>query len=65
MFKMENEYYIVYDLNDNIISYCDNIDELVYFTKLRKRQIKYKIKNKDFIYYIFCNSYRKIYKFYD
>ncbi len=57
------EYYVVYDLNDNLIAYIDTLDELALFTNLRKRQLKYKLKNKDFIYYIFNDSYRKIYKF--
>ena len=57
------EHYIIYDLRDNIIAYIDSLEELSIFTKLRKRQLKYKLKNKDFIYYTYDNSYRKIYKF--
>lgn len=57
------EHYVIYDLSDNIIAYIETLEELAFFTKLRKRQLKYKLKNKDFIYYAYDNSYRKIYKF--
>lgn len=57
------EHFVIYDINDNIIAYIESFDELSSFTQLRKRQLKYKLKNKDFIYYIYDNSYRKIYKF--
>lgn len=57
------EHFVIYDLEDNIIAYVDSFEELSLFTKLRKRQLKYKLKNKNFIYYIYGNSYRKIYKF--
>lgn len=57
------EHFVIYDLNDNIIAYIDNFEELSLFTQLRKRQLKYKLKNKNFIYYVYDNSYRKIYKF--
>ncbi len=57
------EYYVIYDLNDNIIAYINTLEELSLYTQLRKKQLKYKLKNKDFIYYIYSNTYRKIYKF--
>lgn len=57
------EYYVIYDLKDNVITYLDSIEELAIFTKLRKKQLKYKFKNSEFIYYTYENSYRKIYKF--
>lgn len=57
------EHYVIYDLSDNIIAYIESLEELSIFTKLRKKQLKYKLKNKDFIYYTYDNSYRKIYKF--
>ena len=56
-------YFVIYDLYDNIIAYIDSLEELSIFTNLRKKQLKYKLKNKDIIYYIYDNSYRKIYKF--
>ena len=58
------EYYVIYDLKDNVIAYINTLEELSIFTKLRKKQLKYKLKNKDFIYYIYENTYRKIYKFF-
>ena len=57
------EYYVIYDLKDNNISYINTLEELSSFTQLRKKQLKYKLKNKDFIYYTYGNTYRKIYKF--
>ena len=57
------EYYVIYDLNDNVVAYIDTLDELATFTNLRKKQLKYKLKNKSFIYYIFEDTYRKIYAF--
>lgn len=56
-------YFVIYDLYDNIIAYIDSLEELSIFTNLRKKQLKYKLKNKDIIYYIYDNSYRKICKF--
>ena len=57
-------YYVIYDLDDNIVAYLDTIDELVDYTGLRKKQINYKFKFKDFLYYVSNNTYLKIYKFY-
>lgn len=57
------DHFVIYDLCDNIIAYIDSLEELSLFTNLRKRQLKYKFKNKNKIYYIYDNSYRKIYKF--
>ena len=56
-------YFVIYDLNDNLICYVDTLEELAEFTKLRKKQLKYKLKNKDFIYYIYQDTYRKIYRY--
>ncbi len=59
------EYYIVYDLNDNIIAYCDNIEELVKFTELRKRYVlrQFQVLKRDFIRYQYNNTYYLIYYF--
>ena len=38
------EYYVIYDLNDNVVAYIDTLDELATFTNLRKKQLKYKLK---------------------
>ena len=59
------EYFVIYDLKDNIIAYCDNIDELTLFTNLRKAQLKFDLKNKAYVYYRYNHSYRKIYKFFE
>ena len=56
------EYYVIYDNNDNIIAYCENIDELSLFVKRKKRELKYRFKDKD-VFYIQIPSLLKIYKF--
>ena len=61
--KDKLEYYVIYDLKDNVIAYLDNLDELIAYTGLRKKQVVYKFKLKEFLYYISGNSYLKIYKF--
>lgn len=59
------EYYVIYDLDDNIVSYCDNLDELSKFTNRRKKHLKFNLKDRNFIYYLYFDTYRKIYKFID
>jgi len=39
------------------------IDENKEYATCKYCNLKYKLKNKDFIYYIYSNTYRKIYKF--
>lgn len=58
-------FYVLYDLNDNIIVYLDNINELSNFTGLRVKDINYKFKNSllDFIYVVFDNTKYKVCKF--
>lgn len=57
------EYYVIYDLKDNLVAFIDSLEELATFTNLRKKQLKYKLKDTEFIYYTYENTYRKIYKF--
>ena len=57
------EYYVIYDRNDNIIALCENLEELSLFTNLKKKYLKFHLKNKKYIRYIYDNSYRKIYVF--
>ena len=58
-------FYVLYDLNDNIIVYLDNIKELSNFNGLRVKDINYKFKNSllDFIYVVFDNTKYKVCKF--
>ena len=58
------EYYVIYDLKDNIIAYIDSLDELSLFTHLKKKYLKFHFKNREYLYYIYDNSYRKIYRFF-
>lgn len=56
------DYYIVYDKNDNIIAFCENLDELAKFVDRRKKELKYRLKNKN-EYHIEVPNLLKIYKF--
>lgn len=56
------EYYVIYDLNDNIVAYCDSEKEVISFTGIRKDNLRKRIK-KGFCYYQIGNSYNIIYKF--
>lgn len=58
---MEN--YVIYDLQDNIIAFIDTLDELSLYTNLKKKYLKFHLKNRQFLCYVYDNSYRKIYKF--
>lgn len=40
------EYYVIYDLNDNFVAYCDNIKELSKITGIRIKHINYNFKNR-------------------
>lgn len=56
------DYYVIYDKNDNLIAFCENLDELSEFVNRRKKELKYRLKNKN-IYYIQVPNLLKIYKF--
>ena len=56
------DYYVIYDINDNLIAYCNDLDELSIFINRRKRELKYRFKNKD-ICYVQVPKLLKIYKF--
>ncbi len=55
-------YFVIYDKNDNIIAYIDNIDDLALFVNRRKKQLKYKFKTRNCVY-IQDKHLLKIYKF--
>lgn len=55
-------YYVIYDLDDNIIAYLDNEEEVFRFTNIRKNNLRKRIK-KGFCYYSYKDTYRKIYIF--
>ena len=63
--KEDLDYYVIYDFHDNIIAYCDNLDELSKFTNRLKKHLKYEFKNRDVVYYFYENTIRRIYKFLD
>lgn len=57
------EYYVIYDKNDNVIALCEDLEELSKFVDRRKKELKYRFKNRD-IYYIEVPNLLKIYKFF-
>ena len=59
------DYYVIYDLEDNIVSYCDNLEELVKFTHRRKKYFRYQFKKREFVYFQCYDTYLKIYVFFD
>ena len=56
------EYYVIYDKNDNVVALCENLEELSRFVNRRKKELKYRFKNKN-LFYIQVPSLLKIYKF--
>jgi len=57
------EYYVIYDKDDNLVAYCENLDELAKFVNRRKKELKYRFKNKN-LFNIQLPKLLKIYKFY-
>lgn len=55
-------YYVIYDMNDNIIAYLDTEEEVIYFTSIRKDHLRDRIK-KGFCYYRDDSEFKKIYRF--
>ena len=58
------EYFVVYDLYDNILAYCDDYEELSKCVNRRKKELKYRFKNKDMLF-VQLPFVLKIYKFID
>lgn len=60
-----NSYFLVYDLEDNIICYLDNIYDLCHFTGLRTYDVNYKFKKSinDYIQVIVDKQKLNVYKF--
>lgn len=56
-------YYVIYDLNDNIIAYIDNIQELLNFVPVRKNNLIRKFKHSNVYFYQDSDTYKKIYRF--
>lgn len=60
---MNECYFVVYDLNDNLICYIETKKELSFFTGLRLKDINYKFKNKNWVLFKRNKQLLKIYKF--
>ncbi len=57
------EYYVIYNLNDDIVAYIDTKKELSNFTGLRIKDINYKFKNRKFINVVINEAFYKVYNF--
>lgn len=57
------DYYVVYDLNDNVIAYLETKVELSNFCGIRVKDINYRFKNKKFIPVYINSRIFKIYRF--
>lgn len=59
---MKDCYFVIYDLDDNIVAYLDNVKEVFDYTGIDIFNLYHRIK-KGFCYYQSNGSYKKIYKF--
>lgn len=57
------EYFVVYDMNDNVVCYLHNLLDLCRFTGLRIKDINYKFKNSDYISVNVDKQKLNVYKF--
>lgn len=58
------DYFVLYDMNDNIVCYIENFEELrKYLPNYRVRDIRRRFLNNSFIKIVFDNTMFKIYKF--
>ena len=56
------EYYVIYDKDDNLVAYCENIEELSIFVNRRKKELKYRFKSTN-IFNIQVPRLLRIYKY--
>lgn len=56
------EYYVIYDKDDNLVAYCENLDELAQFVNRRKKELKYRFKSTN-LFNIKIPVLLRIYKF--
>lgn len=56
------DYYVIYDKNDNLIALCENLDELSKFVNRRKKELKYRFKDRN-IFHIQVPNLLTIYKY--
>lgn len=64
---MENYYFVMYDLKDNIIAYFDNIKELYDFLNLKSpfKLFRFRWRDRYFHYVQYKDNYYVCYKFTD
>lgn len=43
------EYYVIYDLNDDIVAYIDTLEELSIYVNRPLRELKYRFKLKNIV----------------
>ena len=61
----KNNYYVLYDVYDHAIAYCENYEELQKFTNLSLRNIvnNFKKAKDDFIFIVVNGKKFKLYRF--
>ena len=62
----KNNYFVLYDMNDNLICYFDNYKELANYTRRPLKKIAFSFsKLVDFIYIVIDNQRYKLYTYVD
>ncbi len=56
------EYFVIYDIDDNVVALCDNLCELSLFVNRPIRELRYRFKNKN-TFQIQIPKVLNIYKF--
>lgn len=56
------DYFVIYDLNDNVVAFCEDLKELSLFVNRPIRELRYRFKYKN-IFQIQVPKVLNIYKF--
>lgn len=56
------EYFVIYDLNDNVVALCEDLEELSLFVDRPIRELRYRFKLKN-VFQIQLPKVLNIYKF--
>lgn len=56
------EYFVIYDVNDNVVALCENLEELSLFVDRPIRELRYRFKFKN-VFQIQLPKVLNIYKF--
>lgn len=56
-------YFVLYDLNDNIVAYFANKFEMCNYTGIRLYDVNYRFRNRQFVQVVINDIFYKVYKF--